>query len=61
MRSYENENPQDLDDFDRIAEDLGKFARPASQDDLVVSSPTAKTLAEAFIYGNRYPINSSDE
>jgi hypothetical protein len=24
---------QDLDDFDRIAQDLGKFARPASQDE----------------------------
>ena len=31
--SYEKNIPQDLDDFDRIAQDLGKFARPASQDE----------------------------
>jgi hypothetical protein len=30
--SYEKNASQDLDDFDRIAQDLGKFARPASQD-----------------------------
>jgi hypothetical protein len=28
--SYEKNASQDLDDFDRIAQDLGKFARPAS-------------------------------
>lgn len=32
VQSYER-NTQDLDDFDRIAQDLGKFARPASQDE----------------------------
>jgi hypothetical protein len=31
--SYEKNASQDLDDFDRIAQDLGKFARPASQDE----------------------------
>ena len=33
ISSYERKPSQDLDDFDRIAEDLGKFARPASQDE----------------------------
>ncbi|EED11944.1 conserved hypothetical protein [Talaromyces stipitatus ATCC 10500] len=33
MRSYENDQPRDLDDFDRIAEDLDGFSRPASQDE----------------------------
>ncbi|EED11633.1 hypothetical protein TSTA_108210 [Talaromyces stipitatus ATCC 10500] len=32
VQSYER-NTQDLDDFDQIAHDLGKFARPASQDE----------------------------
>jgi hypothetical protein len=32
MQSYER-NTQELDDFDQIAQDLDKFARPASQDE----------------------------
>jgi hypothetical protein len=32
MQSYER-NTKELDDFDQIAQDLGKFARPASQDE----------------------------
>lgn len=32
VQSYER-NTQNLDDFDRIAQDLEKFARPASEDE----------------------------